>query len=114
MVDDLLINVPLGLGSLALLLPKMARSVFHRGAIDWLAAAADGPPPSFSCWCDRGGNRYPGCPHHHGDDWRQSLALAFVWHARKAEGLSAVALMAEPSPALRDAAGGAHWAPCWA
>ena len=48
------INVPLALGALALLLPKMGKiPVFHRRRkVDWLGGVlADGRPPSCSCWC---------------------------------------------------------------
>src|SRR3954447_7079282 len=84
------INVPLALGALALLLPKMARiPAFHRRReVDWLgglllmAAAV-----VFMLVLTWGGNRYL---------WLSptilamvgaaiALALAFVWHARKAE-----------------------------
>jgi EmrB/QacA subfamily drug resistance transporter len=84
------INVPLGLASLALLLPKMAKiPVFHRKRkVDWLggvllmAAAV-----VFMLVLTWGGNRYP---------WLSpaimamvgasvALAFAFVWHARNAD-----------------------------
>src|SRR5258707_1851003 len=84
------INVPLGLASLGLLLPKMGKiPVFHRRRkVDWLggvllmAAAV-----VFMLVLTWGGNRYL---------WLSpiimamvgasvALALAFVWHARKAE-----------------------------
>src|SRR5882672_5566102 len=84
------INVPLGAGALALLLPKMAKiPVFHRRRkVDWLggvllmAAAV-----VFMLVLTWGGNRYP---------WLSpvilamvgasvALAFAFVWHARNAE-----------------------------
>ena len=48
------INVPLALGALALLLPKMGKiPVFHRRRkVDWLGGVlADGARPSCSCWC---------------------------------------------------------------
>src|ERR1700676_407903 len=84
------INVPLGLASLAMLLPKMGKiPVFHRRRkVDWLggvllmAAAV-----VFMLVLTWGGNRYL---------WLSpiiiamvgasiALALAFVWHARNAE-----------------------------
>src|ERR1700676_4726562 len=84
------INVPLGLASLAMLLPKMGKiPVFHRRRkVDWLggvllmAAAV-----VFMLVLTWGGNHYP---------WLSpliiamvgasiALALAFVWHARNAE-----------------------------
>src|SRR3981189_1573433 len=84
------INVPLGLASLALLLPKMGKiPVFHRGRrVDWLgglllrAAAV-----TFMLVLTWGGNRYL---------WLSPtimamigaalvLAFAFVWHARRTD-----------------------------
>src|SRR6202050_1198241 len=84
------INVPLGLASLALLLPKMGKiPVFHRKRkVDWLGGlllmAAAVVVMLVLTW---GGNRYP---------WLSpaimamvgasvALAFAFVWHARNAE-----------------------------
>ena len=84
------INVPLGLASLALLLPKMGKiPVFHkRRKIDWLggvllmAAAV-----VFMLVLTWGGNRYlwlsPAIMAMVGA--AVALALAFVWHAGKAE-----------------------------
>src|SRR5216683_421792 len=84
------INVPLGLGSLALLLPKMGKiPVFHRRRkVDWLgglllmAAAV-----VFMLVLTWGGNRYlwlsPTIMAMVGAS--VALALAFVWNARKAE-----------------------------
>jgi EmrB/QacA subfamily drug resistance transporter len=84
------INVPLGLGSLALLLPRMGKiPVFHRRRkVDWLgglllmAAAV-----VFMLVLTWGGNRYlwlsPTIMAMVGAS--VALALAFVWHARKAE-----------------------------
>jgi EmrB/QacA subfamily drug resistance transporter len=84
------INLPLGLTSLAMLLPKMGKiPVFHRKReVDWLGgvllmAAA----MVFMLVLTWGGNRYP---------WLSpaivamvgasvALALAFVWHARRAD-----------------------------
>jgi hypothetical protein len=82
--------VPLGLGSLALLLPKMGKiPVFHRRRkVDWLgglllmAAAV-----VFMLVLTWGGNRYlwlsPTIMAMVGASL--ALALAFVWHARNAE-----------------------------
>ena len=84
------INVPLGLGSLALLLPKMGKiPVFHRRRkVDWLggvllmAAAV-----VFMLVLTWGGNRYlwlsPTIMAMVGA--AVAMALAFVWHARNAE-----------------------------
>jgi EmrB/QacA subfamily drug resistance transporter len=84
------INVPLGLGSLALLLPRMGKiPVFHRRRkVDWLgglllmAAAV-----VFMLVLTWGGNRYlwlsPTIMAMVGAS--VALALAFVWHARNAE-----------------------------
>jgi MFS family permease len=84
------INVPLGLASLAMLLPKMAKiPVFHRRRkVDWLggvllmAAAV-----VFMLVLTWGGNRYlwlsPVIIAMIGASF--ALALAFVWHARNAE-----------------------------
>src|SRR5712671_1088911 len=84
------INVPLGLGSLALLLPNMGRiPVFHRRRkVDWLggvlmmAAAV-----VFMLVLTWGGNRYlwlsPTIMAMIGASF--ALALAFIWHARNAE-----------------------------
>ena len=84
------INVPLALGALALLLPKMGKiPVFHRRRkVDWLGGvllmASAVVIMLVLTW---GGNRYP---------WLSpvimamigasvALALAFVWHARNAD-----------------------------
>ncbi|HJZ20903.1 MAG TPA: MDR family MFS transporter [Bradyrhizobium sp.] len=84
------INVPLGLGSLALLLPKMGKiPVFHRRRkVDWtggllLMASA----VVFMLVLTWGGNRYlwlsPTIMAMIGAS--VALTLAFVWHARNAE-----------------------------
>src|ERR1700754_219799 len=84
------INVPLGLASLALLVPKMAKiPVFHRKRkVDWLGgvllmAAAVG----FMLVLTWGGNRYlwlsPVILAMRGAS--VALGFAFVWHARNAE-----------------------------
>jgi MFS family permease len=84
------INVPLGLASLAMLLPKMAKiPVFHRRRkIDWLGGVLlMASAVVFMLVLTWGGNRYP---------WLSptimamigasvALALAFVWQAGKAE-----------------------------
>ena len=84
------INVPLGLGSLALLLPKMGKiPVFHRKRkVDWLGGVLlMASAVVFMLVLTWGGNRYL---------WLSpviiamvgsaiALALAFVWHARNAE-----------------------------
>jgi MFS family permease len=84
------INVPLGLASLALLLPKMGKiPVFHRKRkIDWLGGVLlMASAVVFMLLLTWGGNRYP---------WLSptilamagasvGLALTFVWHAGKAE-----------------------------
>jgi MFS family permease len=84
------INVPLGLGSLALLLPKMAKiPVFHRRRkVDWLGGlllmAGAVVLMLVLTW---GGNRYlwlsPVIMAMVGAS--VAFALAFVWHARNAE-----------------------------
>src|SRR6202158_1517374 len=84
------INVPLGLGSLALLLPKMGKiPVFHRRRkVDWLGGvllmASAVVVMLVLTW---GGNRYlwlsPVIVAMVGAS--VALALAFVWHARNAE-----------------------------
>ncbi|MGB8398223.1 MDR family MFS transporter [Bradyrhizobium sp.] len=84
------VNLPLTLGALALLLPKMARiPVFHRKRrVDWLGgillmASAVG----FMLVLTWGGNRYlwlsPVIMAMVGASI--ALTLAFVWHARNAE-----------------------------
>jgi EmrB/QacA subfamily drug resistance transporter len=84
------INVPLGLASLALLLPKMSKiPAFHRRRkIDWLGGVLlMGSAVVLMLVLTWGGNRYP---------WVSpaitamigasiALALAFVWQAGKAE-----------------------------
>src|SRR4051794_7495724 len=84
------INVPLGLASLALLLPKMRKiPVFHRRRkIDWLGGVLlMGSAVVFMLVLTWGGNRYP---------WASpaiiammgasiALVLAFVWQAGRAE-----------------------------
>ncbi len=84
------INVPLGLGSLALLLPKMAKiPVFHRRRkVDWLGGVLlMSSAVVFMLVLTWGGNRYlwlsPTIMAMVGAS--VALALAFVWHARKAE-----------------------------
>jgi MFS family permease len=84
------INVPLGLGSLALLLPRMGKiPVFHRRRkVDWLGGvllmASAVVVMLVLTW---GGNRYlwlsPTIMAMVGA--AVALALAFVWHARNAE-----------------------------
>jgi EmrB/QacA subfamily drug resistance transporter len=84
------INVPLGLASLGLLLPKMAKiPVFHRKRkVDWLGGVLlMASAVVFMLVLSWGGNRYL---------WLSpviiamvgasvALALAFVWHARNAD-----------------------------
>jgi EmrB/QacA subfamily drug resistance transporter len=84
------INVPLGLASLAMLLPKMDKiPVFHRRRkVDWLGGLLlMGAAVVFMLVLTWGGNRHP---------WLSpvimamvgasvALALVFVWHARHAE-----------------------------
>src|SRR6195256_4561718 len=84
------INVPLGLGSLAMLLPKMGKiPTFHRRRkVDWLGGVLlMASAVVFMLVLTWGGNRYP---------WLSpvimamvgaavALALAFVWHARNAD-----------------------------
>src|ERR1700726_3887332 len=84
------INVPLGLISLAMLLPKMGKiPVFHRRRkVDWLGGLLlMASAVVFMLVLTWGGNRYP---------WLSpvimamvgasvALALAFVWHVRNAE-----------------------------
>src|SRR6266436_1882386 len=84
------INVPLALGALAMLLPKMGKiPVFHRRRkVDWLGGVLlMASAVVFMLVLTWGGNRYlwlspvilamVGAPF--------ALALAFVWHARNAE-----------------------------
>ena len=84
------INVPLALGALVLLLPKMGKiPVFHRRRkVDWLGGVLlMGAAVVCMLVLTWGGNRYP---------WLSpaimamigasiALALGFVWHARNAE-----------------------------
>src|SRR5471032_2105024 len=84
------INVPLGLASLALLLPKMARiPVFHRRRkVDWLGGVLlMASAVVFMLVLSWGGNRYlwlsPTIMAMLGAS--VALTLAFVWHARNAE-----------------------------
>src|SRR6202521_4156467 len=84
------INVPLGLGSLALLLPKMGKiPVFHRRRkVDWLGGVLlMASAVVFMLVLTWGGNRYlwlsPVIMAMVGASF--ALALAFVWHARNAE-----------------------------
>jgi EmrB/QacA subfamily drug resistance transporter len=84
------INVPLGLASLALLLPKMAKiPVFHRRRkIDWLGGVLlMASAVVFMLVLSWGGNRFvwlsPAIMAMVGA--AIALALAFVWHAGKAE-----------------------------
>jgi EmrB/QacA subfamily drug resistance transporter len=84
------INVPLGLASLALLLPKMAKiPVFHRRRkVDWLGGVLlMASAVVFMLVLTWGGNRYlwlsPVIMAMVGASF--ALALAFVWHARNAE-----------------------------
>jgi EmrB/QacA subfamily drug resistance transporter len=84
------INVPLGLASLALLLPKMGKiPVFHRKRkVDWLGGVLlMASALVFMLVLTWGGNRYlwlsPTILAMVGAS--VALALAFVWHARTAE-----------------------------
>ncbi|QWG20149.1 MFS transporter [Bradyrhizobium sediminis] len=84
------INVPLALGALALLLPKMGRiPVFHRRRkVDWLGGVLlMASAVVFMLVLTWGGNRYlwlsPVIMAMIGAS--VALALAFVWHARNAE-----------------------------
>src|SRR5438477_10031964 len=84
------INVPLGLASLALLLPRMGRiPVFHRRrTVDWLGGVLlMASAVVFMLVLTWGGNRYlwlsPTIMAMVGASI--ALVLAFVWHARNAE-----------------------------
>ena len=84
------INVPLGLASLALLLPKMGKiPVFHRKRkVDWIGGVLlMASAVVFMLVLTWGGNRYlwlsPAIMAMVGAS--VALAFAFVWHARKAE-----------------------------
>ena len=114
------INVPLGLASLAMLLPKMAKiPVFHRRRkVDWLGGvllmASAVVVMLVLTW---GGNRYlwlsPTIMAMVGA--AVALALAFVWHAGKAEEpfLPLPLLGGTVVPyAMPPAA--ARWVRCWA
>jgi len=84
------INLPLGLASLAMLLPKMARiPVFHRRRkVDWLGGVLlMASAVVFMLVLTWGGNRYlwlsPTIAAMVGA--ALALALGFAWHARNAE-----------------------------
>src|ERR1700682_3439099 len=84
------INVPLGLGSLALLLPKMGKLpvVHRRRKVDWLGGLLlMASAVVFMLGLTWGGSRYlwlsPTIMAMVGASL--ALALAFVWHARNAE-----------------------------
>ncbi len=84
------INVPLGLASLALLLPKMGKiPVFHRKRkVDWIGGVLlMASAVVFMLVLTWGGNRYlwlsPAIMAMVGAS--VALAFAFVWHARNAE-----------------------------
>jgi EmrB/QacA subfamily drug resistance transporter len=84
------INLPLGLGSLALLLPKMGKiPVFHeKRKLDWLGGVLlMASAVVFMLVLSWGGNRYlwlsPTIMAMVGAS--VALTLAFVWHARNAE-----------------------------
>src|ERR1700729_1367413 len=84
------INLPLGLASLALLLPKMGKiPVFHRKRkVDWIGGVLlMASAVVFMLVLTWGGNRYlwlsPAIMAMVGAS--VALAFAFVWHARKAE-----------------------------
>jgi EmrB/QacA subfamily drug resistance transporter len=84
------INVPLGVASLALLLPKMGKlPVFHRRRqVDWLGGVLlMASAVVFMLVLTWGGNRYlwlsPVIMAMVGSS--VALALAFVWHARNAD-----------------------------
>jgi len=84
------VNVPLALGALVLLLPKMGKiPVFHRRRkVDWLGGVLlMGAAVVFMLVLTWGGNRYlwlsPAIMAMIGAS--AALALAFVWHARNAD-----------------------------
>src|SRR3954462_15139315 len=84
------INVPLGLGALAMLLPKMAKiPVFHRRRkVDWLGGGLlMASAVVFMLVLTWGGNRYlwlsPTIIAMLGAS--VALAFSFVWHARRAD-----------------------------
>ena len=84
------INVPLALGALGMLLPKMAKiPVFHRKRkVDWLGGVLlMASAVVFMLVLTWGGNRYlwlsPTIIAMVGASL--ALAISFVWHARKAE-----------------------------
>ena len=83
------INLPLGLASLALLLPKMGKiPVFHRRRkVDWLGGVLlMASAVVFMLVLTWGGNRYRWLSPTIMAMSVQSVALAaFVWHARNAK-----------------------------
>ena len=106
------INVPLGLGALALLLPKMGKiPVFHRRRkVDWLGGVLlMASAVVFMLVLTWGGNRYlwlsPTILAMVGAS--VALTLAFVWHARNAdEPFLPLPLMGGPVVPYAMAAGG--------
>ncbi len=106
------INVPLALGALALLLPKMAKiPVFHRKRkVDWLGGMLlMGSAVAVMLVLTWGGNRYlwlsPVILSMIGAS--VALAFAFVWHARNAdEPFLPLSLMRGPIAPFAMAAGG--------
>ena len=106
------INVPLSLGALALLLPKMGKiPVFHRKRkLDWLGGVLlMASAVVFMLVLTWGGNRYlwlsPAIMAMIGASI--VLALGFVWHARRAEEpFLPLALMGGPVVPYAMAAGG--------
>ena len=102
------INVPLGLASLALLLPKMGKiPVFHRRRkVDWLGGVLlMASAVVFMLVLTWGGNRYlwlsPTIMAMIGAS--VALALAFVWHARNGRrAVPAAAADGRHGGALRD------------
>src|SRR3981081_2691235 len=84
------INVPLGLASLALLLPKMGKiPVFHRKRkVDWLGGVLlMASAVVFMLVLTWGGNRYLwlGPTTIEWIGWSVALPIAFVWHAPTAK-----------------------------
>jgi EmrB/QacA subfamily drug resistance transporter len=106
------INLPLGLASLGLLVPKMAKiPVFHRRRkVDWLGGVLlMASAVVFMLVLTWGGNRYlwlsPVITAMVGAS--VALALAFVWHARNAdEPFLPLSLMGGPVVPYAMAAGG--------
>ena len=102
------INVPLGLASLAMLLPKMGKiPVFHRRRkVDWLGGVLlMASAVVFMLVLTWGGNRYlwlsPAIMAMVGA--AVALALAFVWHAAECRrAFPAVAAVGRDGGALRD------------